>query len=525
MNWLRNSWLPVVTMVIILGAALALLLKEHEHGRSGPAVQPGIYPMTERFLPSLEPSVLPVLCSVTETEGLAFREQRDDRLGLEVVPWDEIAIAIEDHHPLTRSVAKAMAEDLTGILARNDTNAATPAAAAAHLVVMLPADTQSPLPLMVRRVLRVRTVAPMGADLAKLAPNTGAQLTVEVGIHDALGPAAIAQVGMMPSGGIRQHCIAVQAEVGASQDRIDWPHWHLTVGRAIARDALLALFDGTGPEVPWDEAADRTQAVLDRHQASNEALAWTSLPGNPPNASVDRWYGSWQGPLVRGWGGAIIGRTVPVTKEGTIVPTIDLLNKVMGKGRWQDPEQDEERWLWRSIKEEGDFEYAIASARAWGWRLSVLGRHDKALEIAVGWLTGAEQGDQRDRAQLRRHLLAQGLPNSWREPAAKLLRTKPDAAEMAVLGRLPDATEAEQAASETIDWIRGLSQDKPMPVPAQALPADWDGRPFLISTANGPAVVSRSAAGLDQAWWRTDEGPRHALGDAAFASAGVAAGP
>lgn len=525
MRWLKNSWLPVGTMLAVLTGALLLVFAEHEHGRGGPAIEAGIYPLTERFLPTAAEEALPIACTVEEGAGLAFTADRDDRIGLEVVPWDEVVIALEDHHPLTRSIGKALAEDLTGYLARHDERAATPAEAAARLVVMLPPETEAPMPLMVRRVLRVRTDAPRGESLEQLEIEQPVRCTATLGLHDVIGPAIRERIGLVPTGGIRQRSIVVTAEVGAGDETVDWPRWHLSVGRAIARAGLAELYAGNPPVQPWDEPGDHAAAVLARHQA--DGFEWDALPGNPPNTDVDRWYGSWQGPLVRGWGGAIVGMTVPETKKGLVVPTIERFSEIMDKGLWEEPEAHDDRMLWRSARE-GGFTDTLASRRPWGWRLGVAGRHPQALRIVDAWLQRAREGDRRARSQLRRHLLAPALSDNRRDRIATLLRRGPDLAEQALLGQRADARSSERRAAAVVAWVRGIGDaQRPPDAMLRFLPdfrvfhrdlPSWDGRPTLVVDEERIAIPVRTPAGDLQVYWRRADGPpRYARGGAAEA--------
>lgn len=522
---MRNSWIPMMALAATAVIAVILVSSDYEHGRVGPAIYPGIYPTTERFVPSLDG--LTVATEAVDGAPLAYREERDRRLGLEVVPWDELCIALEDHHPLTKSVAKGLAEDLTGFLARNGADGVTPADAIAPLVIILPTDEFPKLPMAVRRVLRVRTLSPAGAAFMEGAIEQPREVVVEVGQHDAVGPAVARRTGMATVGSVRERHVHIRAQVPAVDAATPWPSWHATVGRAIAARALRELHDGDPPERPWDEAADRTTAVLSRHHAfpAREELAWEEVAPDPPHSSVDRWYGVYQLPLVRGWDGAIVGTEVPVVKKGVVKPTIEVLAEVMGKGKWQEPERSDERWLWRA-NEDGDFGYAIADAADWGWRLSVIQRHPRQAKILEAWLAAAADGDAVSRGQLRRHLLAAGLPSEWRDRAAELLRADPDAADLALLGLRDDASERERKAAQAVAWVRGLPvSERPGSWPDGAAAGTWDGRPTLVALPEGGAVVARDAAGAVMLWWRVGErSPRYGLGEDALVAAGITLG-
>jgi len=221
---------------------------------------------------------------------------------------------------------------------------------------------------------------------------------------------------------------------------------------------------------------------------------------NPPKAGVERWSGVFQLPLVRGWSGAIVGTEVPVTKKGTIKPTIEILEKVMGKGRWHPPEVDGSDRRWRG-NEASDFEYAVARKRSWGWRLAVMERHPDALEVVDAWIEAAEAGDPTARMQLRRHLLAPGLAEGRRTRAGRILRRDPDAAELAVLGRLSDASVEEVRAADTIAWCRGLVDQAPRLI-GMGDGAAWNGRPTLLTWETGAAVVAPTRGDALQCWWR-----------------------
>jgi hypothetical protein len=520
----RNSWIPLVATVAILALALLVIGNDYEHGRSGPAIYPGIYPKTERFIPSLSDSVLPIETRLVDAEPLILQRELDRRAGLEVVAWDEVLIALEDHHPITKSTAKAMAEDLTGYLASHGGAAATPADLGAPLVIILPPEEFPKLPMAVRRVLRVRTIAPAGPAFADHQRDQPIAIEVEVGLHDVLGQAVVERTGLAPVGSIQRRHVAVLAEVGATAAEAGWPEWHVSVGRAVASTALHGLFRGDPPEQPWDQVADRAQAVQQRHHAglADGALDWTVTPSDPPHAGVERWYGLFQAPLVRGWGGAIIGTQAPVVKTGRIRDTIELLAEVMSKGKWQEPVRGEEQWLWRG-NEEGTFDALVAEPYDWGWHLHAMQRHPLASRIAEGWLRAAETGDSAARHQVRRHLLASGLSSDWRAQAASLLRQDPDAAEQALLGQLEDASEAERQAAAAVAWIRGLAgAERPAAWPEGGLGDDWSGRPVLIGLEGGAAVVAKNAAGRTLLWWRRGDGPpRFGLDAAGLAEAGL----
>lgn len=518
---LRNSWLPLLALAATAVISVILVSSDYEHGRDGPAIFPGIYPTTERFIPSLPE--LQVATAVVPAEPLAFREASDRRVGLEIVAWDELVIALEDHHPLTKSVAKALAEDLTGYLAAQGATAVTPVELASPLVAILPPDESAKLPLAMRRVLRVRTLAPTGPDFMDGPIVEQREAVVEIGQHDVVSPAVAERTGLMTAGSVDERHVRVRAEVAGADDETPWPRWHATVGRAIAATVLRDLFGGDVPPQPWDIAAQRAATVLARHHAvpDDAAMIWSDLPPNPPHANVDRWYGTFQLPLVRGWGGGIIGTEVPVVKKGVIKPTIEVLADVMGDEKWEPPERGEERWLWRAARP-GGLEDTVAVAAPWGWRMSSFVRHPAVPAIAEAWLELAGGGESGARHQVRRHLLSPGLSTEWRDAAATLLRADPDAADLALLGLRDDASEHERAVAASVAWLRGVD--------GAAAPADWPppiagpwgGRPRLVPAGDGRAVIARDARDRLLVWWRhRDRPPRFGLGAEALAAAGV----
>ena len=509
----KNSWMPVVGLLVTAVLAWFLLLTDYEQGRLGPTIHAGIYPTTERFVPSAPETVLQVTVERTDSSPVIYRADHDRRVALEIVPWDEIGLSVEDFHPLTKALAKALAEDLTGYLDANGAPAATPQTLRSPLVMLQPAGEAPKFPLALRRILRVRTVSPDGAEFDGWQLGQAVTCRMEVALHDVVDPVVAATTGLVASGSVLEQTLTYAVSVAAPSQAIDWPTWHVTVAREVAKAALQDLYRGGVPEQPFDIFDSTTAAVHARHHPAlpNDAGAWEQTLGGPPTASVQRWYGVFQQPLVRGWGGAIIGTQVPVTKKGTVSPTIELFEKVMAKGMWDLSKEDEGYRQWKG-NESAVFEYTIAQRSDWGWRLSVMERNPQALQVADAWLAQAGTGDATARIQLRRHLLCAGLSEDWRNSAVGILRTDPDAAEVAMLGLLPDATTQERAMTALVHWVRGISDVAPGPEAAVPATAPIGGRPVALAVPGRAAVVTRLADGRYQFWYRQAGGqPQHGI--------------
>jgi len=507
----RNSWMPIAAMIVVVWACFMLVQGFGEQGHGGPPVPPGIFPVTEEFVPSLVLNDLQIENQIEDAvhEDLPpIGDLQDRRVGLEMVGWDAVAIVLEDQKPLTRTVARGLAEHISGYLYHEGRSSPLrfgfPATERAkqrlsNIALMVPADSPAPLPIPVRRVLRLRSID------AALPDQPGASFSARLAVtmHDALRPALRERSGLAPAGGIRARSLLIthqsQARAGAA---VDWPRWHASIGRSIADEVLRRLLPR--PEKQGAALALRQGGVL----AEQGAQAWRSMLQEPPQAGVERWHGAIQTPFLRAWQGVIVGRA----KAGE--PTIERWSKRLAKGHWEASEQiPAGGLLWRSDGE-GNFHRALAIERSYGWEVLAWSPAVQAASLHRAWLQAAADGYVLARSQLRRHLLCSGLPAEQQEAARALLRGNAHAGDLAVLGHVADASDRERQVAAAVAWLRGSSDERPSELDALAEELTkklMPGRPLLLRNGEQLVLLLLDAGGVLACWWDSPTTPRSRL--------------
>ena len=236
---------------------------------------------------------------------------------------------------------------------------------------------------------------------------------------------------------------------------------------------------------------------------------------------VLRWRGCFADDLVRGWVGRI-GGTVALDRTGNPIsadkPVLDLLSKYNAdekhedKDRWrEDPSPSADQRVWRREKDGAEECFLLAKDDR-GFDCVLWQEQTRGASVQSRWLEAAEDPALAVAARrlLRRHVLSPRIPDDQRAEAATVLRQNPDAAEVAMLAELPDASDGEknfalaaryaygrEASAPTIDdpkWAR-LTRGSAVTL---------DGRPTLLQAGDtyilvlyrpdgGGEVVARSA--------------------------------
>lgn len=507
----RNSWAPLIGLVVAMGVGLLLLEPSAPAGHEGPVLAPGAFPVTDRWRPGPEAGLLRMDVQLTASpDSLALDPAVDRRSGLEVVPWDQIALSVEDYHPITRSLARGLAEHLTGHLTEN--GAASPVGMddRARLVYFVLRE-DSGLSMPMRQLLSLRLIEESG----ERGPGGTYRCLLQLSLRDTHRPEVDAASHLLPAGGIAEGDWRLAAEIRADPSAT-WAEWHIGAGRELAAAVLRTL---PAQELAWDEPEDPRQRMLARttsgyygpEWAEYASMTWSGAIDTPPKEGVERWTACFQAPLVRGWLGQIWGHQV--TRKGETKATLELFkDKIKGADRtWAPAMEIDGGWAW-DAKPTANFDHLQARPRPWGTLLAVHRRFAEPDRTLMLWLDLAASGQIQARHQLRRHLFCSGLDPQRLREAAAFLRQDPDAADLAALGSLPDAAPAERQAATVIAWLRGIGKESALPdltgLPELAAePIAWDSRPRLFQHAGAPVLLIRAADGRWSCYHRSAGGP------------------
>ena len=257
--------------------------------------------------------------------------------------------------------------------------------------------------------------------------------------------------------------------------------------------------------------------------ATDDLTTWTTHLPIAPSMEVLRWRGCFADDLVRGWVGRIDG-TMARTRTGAAIPADQPVRDWLGKYDVDQRHTAEDRWredtapaptqrVWRRTKD-GAEEFFLLAQDERGFDCVLWQEQSRGASVHARWLEAA--GDpalsRAARRMLRRHLLSRRIPDDQRAEAAVRLRDDPDAAEVAMLAELPDASAGERAFAQAARYAYGRE-----PIPPASTQPTWsqlarnasvtlDGRPTLLQAgetfvlvlsrpAGGGEVVARSPAG------------------------------
>lgn len=511
----KNSVLPFILLLITLMSLPLCIHQRDSQGYDGPSLFEGMYRGQEgRFIASIPPAQVTVSNEISEVQDILGKSQlRDYRQGLEGPSWDNVLIYAEDDHAVTRSVAKALAELLTGMLDEDPYGMAMPF----YLVHVQPHDKHV-RPWGVSRIIRVRTIK---ADQHPASISDTFNAEVSICLQDPRLPAAVRPLMPLAAGGVQEQGLRVRHRIHSdSQDvsAFNWANWHATIGRSIAGVAMRHCWSAESEELDWQQLDyDQTVGAWrtgDPKDVNEDGLPKKTLLPVQPGHKVVTWLAGFQEPLARGWCGAIIG-TERQSRMGSVTQTFTKWQEHLdGSGSWQQDQLPDDRvWLWRHLNKQMSHMHAVLT-RQYDFGAEIL-----AWQVMPGmnqqyqsWLQAAQSGDDAGRVMIRRYLLATQIDADLRQQALQVLRQDPSAAETALIGLHPEATPEEQHAAAAIAFVRGISNEQPSAQALQAVsPAQvkwWDRRPLLLRFKNTLLIVlyqqhgRNKQAARGQIWWR-----------------------
>jgi len=449
---MRNSFLPVIAMVLVAVAALALIRPGSPRGAGGPDLFPGIYRLGKReVVPSLPSGEL--VCTTTITSA----QTRDRRTRLAADAWDQVVIAAEDTDAACRTLVLALAEELTrrGCVAVIDTP-----------------DNPQPIPIPSDRRLRVSTLrdAPPGQ------PGGQYQATLRVVMHEPRPDDDHPAARLLPGGGIRE--VELTVEHRSHQPKgvpPPWDRWYATVGRSMAVEVIAAL----AQTAPVDAKGTPTPPATDWHGLVR--ADWPQRLPEPPQRAPARWLASFQHDLVRGWIGGIRGATHVSSATGATEPAIAPFARQLDRGAWKETTTDGQPLRLWTREADGERTCISALPNANGWDLVLWQERPAPAQRFADWQQEAERGDALARWRLGAHLACVAIPADLRAAATTWLAAhQPDLIEQA---QLPgEATPA--VAWLAADLLRAPAPTLSRPgVPALVRGQPWSGpaRPTALS--------------------------------------------
>lgn len=371
---MRNSLLPLVAAVLLFGAGLLLIRPNVVRGQGGPQIEPGILSLPMRRPIRTESAPLGGSTAARLTAGV-----RDDGR------WRVVVVGGADNEDATRAAMLALGE----ILFRADC-----------VVVMDPLRTSSdpapPMPLPADRVIRIATRSAAGTG--DLAGDWTAELTLDM--WQPRLPEGHPGAAWQPLvEGLPLRC-SVEHH-GRPTAAAGWPERWAATGRAIAEAALAAMGPPGGPHPPTGSApAD-----------------WGSILPMPPQPETVRWAACFQHDLVRGWSGAVIGRSLP-GKNGSSESALEPLLRQVKSGQWK-TEADAGPWKVWSRPKDGITQWFAVRPNPDGWDTTMWIERPAAADLVRGWIRDAAS-DPAAHASAKRAVLTPAVPEDLRRQAAAL---------------------------------------------------------------------------------------------------------
>jgi hypothetical protein len=373
---MRNSLLPLVMVLVISAAALALIFHGDPAmpGQGGPEIDPGIFVPAKNAVYQVKTMPMTVTQSVS---GDGTGTPLDARLFTVVQGLD--------YNPLTSATMLGLAEGIThrGGVAIFDPMRGPDA------------DTSPPLPLGSAYVLRVETLAgkaPTNVDEACSA-------TIRITVHNLRLPAGHPGARWQPDGEEVSRTATITRQCQAGRE-LSWPQWYATVGRGVAEAVITRWY-----EVPTRPAP--------------HPVDWQSLLPMPPQANPVRWAGAFQDELVRGWIGRIDGTTVG-TADGRGESALAPLERRLST-KWTEQAAHGAMRIWKHNPPDSAWFSVTATADPVGWDLAYWTERDDPVSWYQGWIAAAGKGDANALAILARHRDCPGASADLRDAAALVL--------------------------------------------------------------------------------------------------------
>lgn len=381
---MRNSMMPMVLVLVVVAASVLLLRSESKPGLNGPDLFPGIFRLPKKDKFHVDSAAL--MSTNTVTGDRAVPVNRGES-------WRVVQVVAKDHHALTRSVALALGEQLTG-----------------HGCVTLIAPVDSPaFPLGVARIITIAT------DQAEIPTVLGgeARATVRVSSQLARLPEGHPAATLLPHPeGVTSTAFTIAHHTAAATGVAGWPNWWAALGRGVAATVVGHLAPGGLPAV----VDPTTRAWLPTLMPMAD---WGTALGQAPTTERLRWDFAFQEPLVRGWIGHVTGLTAP-DRSGVEKPTLDQLLDRMTSGKWEpvgvtDPDKPGIRLFTRT--HEGRSEWFSIAPRETGWSVACWQERGGIMTLFSDWAKAAAMGDQGAKRLLHAHRESPLLPPEQREAA------------------------------------------------------------------------------------------------------------
>jgi hypothetical protein len=563
---MRNSLFPLVGVVLVAALAVLAIPRGTEVGQDGPQLSPGILRLPK------DASKAVASATIAAENAVAVVTPPSRVPGLEPDAWRVVAVVAGDDHAVTRAAVLGLAERLTaaGEVAVIAEASKAPLPLAADRVLTITTDGEQ-LPEapggLCRATVHLRqepVVLPAVHPAAGLQGATGVPMAefriahASHGTGDAahwanwfaavgrsIGDQAIAALAGpagLPGEWDRGRPAPIRPEAGSWTIRQPRALLFLLVVPVFLVARLLALRrlrpDHRQRTYRWrwlrptvislalvaGAVWTARPARLTPQESAPDVLAtWTSHLPIAPSMEVLRWRGCFADDLVRGWVGRI-GGTVAIDRGGVEIPAdkpvLDWLGKYEEKpgkedpARWhREPPVDGEPRIWRHEKDHAE-ELFMLARDARGFDCVLWQEQTQAASVHARWLDAADDPAlaRPARRLLRRHLLSPRIPDDQRADAAAILRRDPDAAEVAMLAELPDASAGEKAFAQAARYAYGREEAPPaVEEPrwtrlAKGAEVHFDGRPTLVQAGEvyalvlprpdgGGELVARSPAG------------------------------
>lgn len=544
---MRNSFLPIVGVVLLTVACFWLIPDGLGDGAEGPQVQAGILRLPKDRKLLVASAAIPVEQEVlTRTVGAPPP-------GLEQEGWRVVAIALDDTVPLTRAVALALGERLTELGA----------------VAVFDVPDAALLPTPPDRVLRVRS-----EDGGRPAADGSLSGIVSIHQHEVRLPARHPAAGLMEASSVQERSWRIKHQSTPSAG-VAWPHRWAAIGRALADTVLKDLgvldrlpqeWDRMRPVVPAGKAIPyawhqpgrlwllfavpvflivrilASRRLPADHRSRTGWRSWrpwiiataltvmiviSSGPYRvgptardvplsswsvhlplPPNLEVLRWNGCFEHDLVRGWVGRIQGKTT-ADRMGRPISALEPLQRLLSKKQADDgAAREAEDGLWREEiapfpdallfgrNRGGVDEFILVLPDDEGWDCVLWQEQGRANTVQASWLDAVDEPElvRVARRKLRRHLLTPRIPADQHDEAVELLREDPDVTEVAMLAELPTATAGEKIHAATARWVLGRSDrptagERTWAVLSAGETVAVDGRPLLFAVGDAVGLV------------------------------------
>jgi hypothetical protein len=396
---MRNSLMPLILVVVVVAVSLMALHSKSNPGLNGPDLHPGIFRLPKKDKFHVDSAALSCEDLIT-ADGVPPANRGES--------WRMVVVMAKDRHPLTRSIALALGEKLTG-----------------HgcVTIIAPVDAPS-FPMGVNRIISVTTTdAQIPAVLGEEARAT-VKVTTALARVSSDHPAAL----LFPDAeGSTSADITIAHHSRATAPVSAWSNWWAGSGRDVAEKILERFAPGGLPAVV-DETTRKWLSEL------TPLSDWGSALTQPPSTDQLQWEFAFQEALVRGWVGTVPGLTV-MNRSGKEEPTIDQLLSRMKAGKWDSAGIAGFQLFTR--KHENQTEWFSIASRTQGVGWSVVWWQERAgmPDLLNEWATAAKAGDRGAALLLHAHRNCPALPKELQDAARQLIPAIPQEAPASGAGK------------------------------------------------------------------------------------------